>query len=206
VRRAVGAGEPGQTSEVHAMSSTVTRLLLSLFFVFSLPGCEQDDDDGGGGAGLPDDGAGEPLPVGDVPRALVGDWRWGTVSLTTFWDGNIFQGGSGTAAIFRFRDDGSFEEYVYIRQQNYGCTTQVWTSMEGVVDFDDGVFRTHLRSGDYKASDTCVARFNFERPMTAEEVQRNEREYLWALEPEEKLRVFFGEEDAQGSTFERLAD
>ncbi len=184
------------------MSSTITRALLSLLFAFSLSGCEQDD----GGGGQPGDATDDPLPAGDVPRALVGDWRFGTVSMTTFWDGNVFQGGSGTAAIFRFHDDGSFEEFVYIRQQNYGCVTQVWTSMEGVADFDEGVFRTHLRAGGYKASDTCVERFNFQRPMTPEEVEKSGREYLWALEPGEKLRVFLGEGDAEGSTFERLDD
>jgi hypothetical protein len=186
------------------MSSTFTRALLSLFFVFSLPGCEQDDD--GGGAEAPEDGADEDdlPPAGEVPSALVGDWRSGTVSLTTFWEGNHFVGGSGTAAILRFHEDGTFEEMVYVQQQNYGCRTQVWSTMDGVADFGEGVFRTRLRAGKYKAEDTCVERFNFERPMTPDEVKKGERASLWELGPDGKLLVHADAADADGSTFERV--
>ena len=121
------------------------------------------------------DGGSTP-PAGSVPAALVGNWRYGSVSPTNFWDDHsgVYAGNAyGFSDIYAFNRDGTFKENVYIYTQSYGCKTQAWVEMSGTVTFDAAAFTLHVAKGRFKTTSPCSASQNFDRDMT--ESERTER-------------------------------
>lgn len=137
---------------------------------------------GGGGSGATH----YDTPRTEVPADLVGDWLYGTISPTNFWDDHTgqYEGSAyGISDYYRFDGDGTFEEYTYLYTQSYGCRTQAWTRMEGTVAFDGATFTKYAGAGRYRAADNCIAAYNFERDMKPEEVAQHQGQvYDWGLE------------------------
>lgn len=81
-----------------------------------------------------------------TPAELVGEWRYGSVSGTTYWDSSsgAYSGhGGGQSDTLIFAKDGTYKEYAFIEVTPMaGWTTQSFTTMEG----EDGkpVFSLHL--------------------------------------------------------------
>jgi hypothetical protein len=159
-----------------------TALLPSLVALL-LAACGGDNSATGPGDDNPGDPNGQ--PGGRVPSELVGDWKFGTISMLSFWDdhtGDYLGSASGVAVFFTFKPNGRYTQLVYVLARNYGCVTQTWTEMQGAVDFAGGSFETEPTAGRYKASDNCIGRNNFERPMTAGELAGVQRTFLWRFE------------------------
>ncbi|GJG86089.1 hypothetical protein tb265_12700 [Gemmatimonadetes bacterium T265] len=111
-----------------------------------------------------------------VPAAIVGSWRYGSVSPSNFWDDHtdVYSGNAyGISDQYVFNRDGTYKEYLYVYTQTYGCRTQAWVEMSGPVHFTDGSFTTQVADGHFKTIDPCAPSHNKDRPMTDDE--RNER-------------------------------
>jgi hypothetical protein len=112
-------------------------------------------------------------PRSEVPEELVGDWLYGSISPTNFWNDHTGQyagNAYGFSDYWQLDEDGSFQRYIYIYTQNYGCRTQVWTHMQGTVVVSSGSLAAYPQRGDYKVADTCVSRNNYRRAMTRDEL------------------------------------
>jgi hypothetical protein len=125
------------------------------------------------------DDAGPGSGSGSVPSALVGSWRYGSISPTNFWDDHtgVFSGNAyGFSDQYVFNRDGTFKEYLYIYTQSYGCRTQAWVEMSGNVAFDSTSFTTSVAKGHFKTTYSCSSSKNVDRDMTeAERVERSKR-------------------------------
>jgi hypothetical protein len=123
-------------------------------------------------------------PRTETPAELQGDWKHGVISFTNFWDdqGQYVGNAGGIGVYFTFQKDGSYKQFLYINQRSYNCVTQTWTETNGTTVFEAGKFTVHPTVGHYKASDSCVDRNNFERPMTAQEIKDKVQVYLWKFE------------------------
>lgn len=112
-------------------------------------------------------------PRTDVPSELAGDWLYGSISPTNFWNDHT---GTYSGNAYGFSDyvmleaDGSYKRYIYIYTEYYGCRTQSYTYHVGTVTVNGGTITYYPQQGKYKATDNCVASRNFERPMSRDEV------------------------------------
>lgn len=125
---------------------------------------------GGKDATGPDDSG---LPRTDVPSSLAGDWFYGTISPTNFYDdhtGEYSGNAYGIGVYMQFAPNGTYKEYFYAYTQTYGCRTQVWTYMEGTVEVTSSSFTFYPSKGNYKVADTCVSGNNYTRNMTRDEL------------------------------------
>jgi hypothetical protein len=160
-------------------------------------------------SGPADNDSGGPEPGGYVPGSVVGNWKFGTISMLSFWDdhtGDYIGTASGVAVFFIFAPDGRFTELVYVLARNYGCVTQTWTEMEGTVNFGSDTFDAAPKSGRYRASDSCIERNNFERPMNVDELAGAHRTFLWRFETnpnDGKTYLMVGHDADTWSSFER---
>lgn len=155
-----------------ASFACVTLTLLTL-----LAGCGGDNSTGpgaGGPGGDLGDGNGDPIPT-----ELVGQWNYGTISPTNFWNdhtGQYVGNAYGVGAWFTFKSRGAYEQFIYIYTQSYSCVTQSWTWLRGEMTVDNDVITFNPTSGVYKAADNCIESHNFRRNMTAEELQAKQGE------------------------------
>jgi hypothetical protein len=134
-------------------------------------------DDGTGSTGGPDAG-------GSVPSEIVGEWRWGSISPTNFWNDHtgVYSGNAyGMSDHYVFNRNGTFKEYVYIYTQSYGCRTQVWVEMGGTVEFGGSSFAKTVTSGRFKTTDTCASSRNMDRSMTEAERRERSKSHDFAL-------------------------
>lgn len=138
---------------------------------------EGGSDAGGGGA------------TGRAPSELVGEWRYGSVSPTNFWNDHtgVYSGNAyGFSDHYVFRRDGTYTEYVYIYTQAYNCRTQVWVEMGGTMRYDgeggSGTFTNTVTRGRFKTSDSCASSRNVDRAMTTAEMrERSNKTHVWNL-------------------------
>lgn len=129
----------------------------------------------------PDDSG---TPVTPVPSTLSGEWVYGNISPTNFWNDHTGQYAGNAYGIGVFLDlkpNGRFTQMVYIYTQQYNCATQTWTHMEGTVTVNGSQISFYPTKGNYKASDTCIASHNFQRPMSSSELSAEQGE-TWAWE------------------------
>lgn len=123
-------------------------------------------------------------PVTDVPANLSGEWVYGMISPTNFWDdhsGQYSGNAYGIGVWLNLQPNGRFTQLVYIYTQQYNCRTQTWTQMEGTVTVSGSQISFYPTKGSYKASDNCVASHNFQRSMSASELSAKQGE-TWAWE------------------------
>lgn len=121
-----------------------------------------------------------------VPDELAGEWVYGTISPTNFWDdhtGQYVGNAYGIGVILDLEPNGRYSQMVYIYTQAYSCRTQVWTHMEGTVTVNGSALTFYPHKGNYKAADTCIAKNNFQRAMTKQEIEDKQGEtWAWQLD------------------------
>jgi hypothetical protein len=125
-------------------------------------------------------------PVTSVPSQLAGEWMYGTISPTNFWNdhsGQYSGNAYGIGVFLDFKPNGRFTQLIYIYTQQYNCRTQTWTQMEGTVTVSGSQISFYPTKGNYKASDNCVSSHNFQRPMKASELQAEQGEtWGWSID------------------------
>ncbi|RYG30342.1 hypothetical protein EON81_25095 [bacterium] len=118
--------------------------------------------------------------------AVVGEWRYGSVRGVTYWDsssGHYLGDGGGQSDTYIFAKDGTFKEYVYMKNSPMaGWTTQIFTRYEGKYAVEGDKIKLTVVKGDYKVSDNRVQRQNYDRPMTDEEVKKAAKSYRFTLD------------------------
>lgn len=137
-------------------------------------------------------------PGGSVPSAVLGGWRYGTVSSTNFWDDHtgVYAGNAyGISDQYEFAANGTFTEYIYIYTQAYSCRTQAWVEMRGTVRFDDAQFTKRVTSGRFKTVDSCASSHNKDRAMTAAEATERSTTHQYTMRT-----------DASGKTYLQILD
>ena len=140
--------------------------------------------------GAPD--AGDPSG-GAVPSAVVGAWRYGSISPTNFWNdhtGTYAGNAYGMSDHYVFEANGKFKEYVYIYTQSYGCRTQAWVEMEGTVSFDASTFTKQVARGRFKVADSCAASRNYDRAMTSAEARERSKSHEYAIRTDASGRSY----------------
>jgi hypothetical protein len=108
-----------------------------------------------------------------TPAAAVGDWLYGTFSMTEFWayDGSYLGNAFELSVAFTFNADGSYEEFFISQANNYGCSTQALSYYKGYVTFTDSSFTTHPVQGEYKGFYSCLPSSNFDRDALESELE-----------------------------------
>lgn len=162
---------------------------------------------GGDAISGPDGGQ---TPRGDLPVALVGDWAYGSISPSNFWNDHTGTFGGNAYGFADYLDldhDGDFTRLIYIYTNSYGCQTQVWTQMKGTMTADQSTFTLYATEGQYKVADSCDASRNYSRPMNADEVAQSQGDvFSWAPAQIGGTQVIlvnpFGADDAP-ATYER---
>lgn len=128
-----------------------------------------------------------------TPAQVVGEWRYTTVSGKSYWDGSTGQylgHGGGNSETYVFAKDGTFKDYVYIESSpSAGWTTQIFTTMEGRVEFSEGGFKLIPSKGHYKVRDNRVSRQNYDRPMNADDLKRMTKSYKYSVETQNGKQV-----------------
>jgi hypothetical protein len=195
---------------LRSIPNVLTRLrvrnVLPVVVALVLAACGGDGSATGPGGDPSGPGGGS---GGNVPSEVHGDWKFGTISMLSFWDdhtGDYLGSASGVAVFFTFQPNGRYKQLVYVLARSYGCVQQTWTEMEGGVDFDDGTFTVSPARGKYKASDNCNAHNNFQRSMTASELANVQRTFLWRFETNEfdgKRYLMVGHDANTWSSFQR---
>lgn len=122
-------------------------------------------------------------PAG-LPAELVGNWRYGRTSPTTFWNDQtgVYAGNAyGMSDYYEFAAGGTYKRMTYIYTQMYNCRTQTWTEMQGTVTADAGRFTLRPAQGRYKVANNCAKSQNYIRPMTAAELAEKQGEaWTWS--------------------------
>jgi|GEM_PF-3188381 len=136
--------------------------------------------------------------VAKAPAALIGPmWRTTRISASTFWSqsGAYVGDGAQQALMITFRPDGTYKLYGYSQSRAGDWGLQAYTWEEGTASFDGNLVVLRPTGGKYKGVDTKLAHKNFERPMTAEEMQSNVRLYRWEMDGSGVLKMGNGAAD-----------
>lgn len=172
-----------------SMRSTLLPAALAWVCCALLAGCESNSAGGDGGGDNGGNGGGggggsTNTPRTATPQELVGDWKFGIGSFTNFWgnQGQYYGSGGGTSVFWSFERDGDYKQQVYINRRNYNCLIQTWTETVGTTTFDGNKFTIYPVTGRYKASDSCIDKNNFDRPMTEQERKDFVKSFLWKFE------------------------
>lgn len=123
-------------------------------------------------------------PSTPVPDQLSGEWVYGNISPTNFWNDHTGQysgNAYGIGVILDLKPNGRYTQMVYIYTQQYACSMQTWTHTEGTVTVNGGQISFYPHKGNYKAADTCIGKNNFQRAMTGDEIASKQGE-TWAWE------------------------
>lgn len=156
-----------------------------------------------------EDKAAATAPAADVPKGMVlpevvGQWKWGSISPTSFWDtttGKYAGNARSMGSFFDFKPDGTYSQMIYIATYQYGWSVQVWTYHEGTVTFErDGTFTLHPAKGRYKGADNRVAKNNFDRPMGEDDLKKSAGPQRWAFKRDGEKTVLM-----MGSTAEAMS-
>src|SRR5687767_4129064 len=66
-----------------------------------------------------------------TPAPLVGDWFWGTISPTRYWNrdtGEFVGHGYGGSVSYVFEKDGTYKRYFYMETRLYGDVSTVFSA------------------------------------------------------------------------------
>jgi hypothetical protein len=147
-------------------------------------------------------------PTAPLPKELVGEWRWTSISGVTFWDSksSAYQGhGGGMSDTYIIAADGTYKEYAYIEQTpTAGWTVKTFTTTEGRIDTEDGYIRFTTTKGKYKVEDSRVASRNYERPMKEDEVKKNVKVNKYSTRTEGGKRLFVKHFTNEEMKYERV--
>jgi len=132
-------------------------------------------------------------PPGSVttPTEAVGQWLYGTFSMTEFWayDGSYLGNAFELSVAFDFKADGTYEEYFISQANNYGCSTQALAFYKGTVTFTDTSFTVHPASGHFKGFYSCAPSSNFDRDAAQSEL--TDQTYYYTFETDTYGKKWF---------------
>jgi len=147
-------------------------------------------------------------PSGHVPSEAVGQWMYGSFSMSDFWSYNgAYQGKPfELAVVFDFKNNGTYEQYFVASTMDYSsCRTEAFTYEKGTVKFDeaDGSFTTKATEGRYRGFYSCYPSKNIDRKMETSELK--EKTYYYEVKTgsngKPNIVVRFNKGDANTSTF-----
>ena len=144
---------------------------------------------------------------GKVPAEAVGKWKYGSISPTTVHDaqtGRYLGNARSMGSFVELAADGSYKQYTLISLNTNGWALTTWTEEYGTAAFDPAertVAFTATR-GKYKVTDNRVAKNNYDRPMSEDEVKKAGRTltYRFARSDKGERRLELGHRDGKGST------
>jgi hypothetical protein len=120
---------------------------------------------------------------GGVPSELVGTWRIGSTSGTTFRDRTTgqFSAPSGDQVSYRILPDGRYEYAGLATQSTYNCTTRLMTYISGRVSVRGASLTFIPETGRFTSEDNCNPKYNYEKqlPLTRET-------YNWRIERDQR--------------------
>lgn len=125
-----------------------------------------------------------PAPSGSS-STLTGRWGFTSISGTTYWDkstGAYLGSGTGGSQTYTLLPDGKYRLFNYLKTRQYGWETQALTWEDGTYTESGGTLVFTPTSGKYQVIDNSVAKNNYTRSMTAEEVKKNARRFTWKLD------------------------
>jgi hypothetical protein len=117
-----------------------------------------------------------------VPEALVGDWFWGNVSPTRYWDadtGDFVGHGYSGALSYVFAKDGTYRRYFYLETRLGGSVSGIFSASEGTVTFTGDAFTLKPTKGTYRFTEGRSKKR--ERAMTEDELARPGLVFRWRL-------------------------
>ena len=112
-----------------------------------------------------------------VPAAVVGKWRYGSISPTTIHDaqtGKHLGNARSLGSFVEFAADGSYKQYTLTSMNTNGWALSTWAEEYGEAAFDPakGTVALKATNGKYRVTDNRVKKNNYDRPMTDEEVKK----------------------------------
>jgi hypothetical protein len=122
-------------------------------------------------------------PATPLPAGLAGDWFWGSISPTKYWDrdtGEFVGHGYSGALSYVFGADGTYKRYFYLEQRLGGETSGIFSASEGTVAFTGDTFTLTPAKGTYRF--TTGRKKPTERPMRQDELERPGLVFTWRLE------------------------
>lgn len=134
------------------------KSLIILFAVLSLNACKKNELNG---------------INANVPKEIVGQWIYGTFSMTEFWgyDGS-YQGNAFELSIaFNFMENGQYEMFFISTANDYGCRTEAFSYYKGSVNWDtEGEFTVTPTEGNFRGFYACSPQYNFDRAALQSEL------------------------------------
>ena len=121
---------------------------------------------------------------GKVPLELTGSWQKGNFQMASFFTfAGIEAHSADSSVVIRLSADGGAELYLYLPGFDGSCHTHTFAWVQGTAQVDGNQMVITARSGKYRGvfADACGGS-NFERPMTATEVDRYVFRFHWSRE------------------------
>lgn len=131
----------------------------------------------------------QPASAGSSPGALTGQWGFTSISGTTYWDkstGAYLGSGTGGSQSYTFLGNGRYKMFNYIKTRQYNWEIQALTWEDGTVSVSGDTLVFTPTSGKYQVIDSAVAKNNYTRPMTAEELKKNAKRKPWSITRDER--------------------
>lgn len=119
---------------------------------------------------------------------LEGKWGFTTISGTTYWDQNTgayLGSGTGGSQTYTILPGGKYKFFNYIKSRMYGWETQIMTWEEGSVTVKGDQITFTPSEGKYQVIDNQVAKNNYTRPKTEEELKKAVRTSSWRMTNED---------------------
>jgi hypothetical protein len=122
-------------------------------------------------------------PGGKFPRELAGQWQKGNFPMANFFtfDGRLPQSADSSFAL-RLSGDGQAELYLYLPGFDGTCRSHTLAHVKGTVEVDGDRLTLTGQSGQYRGVYEGACGRNFERPMTAAEVNKYAFTFDWSRE------------------------
>lgn len=136
-----------------------------------------------------------------IPAEIVGSWRAGTVSSTSFMNKNTgsYAAPSGTQASYTIFADGRYEYAGMTQQSMYNCTTRFMTYKTGVVAINGSTLTFIPKNSQFTSEDTCMAKNNYKKAAGMER-----ETYQWRLERDEYgVKICFQNETVNGCAYKQ---
>lgn len=117
----------------------------------------------------------DPAIQSKTPSEVVGQWSWGSFSMSNFWNYNGTYAGKPfeQAYVLDFKPNGEVEQYVINSTTSYSCRTEAFSYFKGKVKFNDDEqsFTLTQTSGNYRGFYSCYPSKNFKRDAKASELK-----------------------------------
>ena len=128
----------------------------------------------------------DPTPTSYVPSEVLGQWLYGTFSMSEFWsyDGSYLGNAFELSVAFTFSADGHYEQFVASSVNNYGCRSDGFSYFKGTVNFyESDSFTVHPTEGNFRGFYNCTPQYNFNRPAASSELA--DQTFYYSFETDE---------------------